>query len=162
MRYFETPNGYVNNQELQIKLFDYAKPKNNKNPLDWRHKNFDLLTPIGKDIFINNLAYTEIAKKYEISERTVSNLAARLKPKNMERVYAGQNKLEWKKKASMKVKLELELEDRAWSASEIILALSRTLQKLNGAPGSGPVLDAKDLTIDRWEEETLVSQEASK
>lgn len=157
MKYFETENGWINDSNLQVHYQERYKPRNNLNPLDWRHNNLDLLAPIGKDIFINNLTYSEIAKKYEISDRTVLNLANRLQPKHLERVRVGE-KWEWRERKSMKIRLELELENRAWSASDLILALSRCIQGLDGRPGGGPIEDPKGRTIGEWAVSTIQSE----
>ena len=160
VKYFETPNGYINDKELQVHTIERYKPRNNLNPLDWRHHNYDLLAPIGKDIFINNLPYKQIARKYEITDRTVDALAKRLQPKHLERVPVSSNqKWEWRPRKTMKVKLEFELENRAWSTSELIFALGETLRGMETAEGKtnapwtghGPITDRQGKAFGTYE-----------
>ena len=151
---FETANGAIGGAELKGLTVRKYSSTEHKNPLDWRHGNHSLLIPIGKDIFRSTMTYTEIAEKWGTTRYTISQLAKRLFPKNMERVRLSKHQYEWReKKELMKIKLDLNIQDRAWSASELVMALARTINKLDGNSGSGEILDRNGHNIGTWEVE---------
>lgn len=152
LQYFEAPNGdYITNREVSIHKNHLYTARKNKNPKDWRHKNMDFWTLVGQDLFVNGLTNREVAKKHGICEQTVKNFAAAMQPEGYERVRIERNQKVWRKKKQMYIKLEVELENKSFSASELIMALSKTVQKLYGGVGSGPILDREDKQIGTWQ-----------
>lgn len=148
---YTNSQGSVSGKELEVMRIRDNTSRPRLKPIDWRHQDSDLLKALGKDIFIHNLKACEICSKYGIHRTTVQKFVNRLKPKGLQKVHVGRNKWEWRKRESMKLKLELNLENKAWSASELIMALSRTVHKLDGTPGSGKVTDKEGKEIGSWE-----------
>lgn len=143
--------------KLERELHDQVQIK-----FTYRPKKTDLVE-LGKDIYVRQLKYTNIAEKHGVSIDTIQAFTTKVKPPQYVHVRVGTHQWKWIKRDTMKIKVELELENKSWTASEIMWGLSKLIETLDqGTNCSGAVHDKKDRVIGRYEIATFTSPTASK